>query len=166
LRLIQLCITSPPSNAFFSKFIKELPAALYNQEKKAFQSVFISIWAERFIKTDKYLVKHFNKTYDNIKKEIKLCFFSINQDGKLHQLADYAGISGFLLSKANTPGCTAEACDLRDNFDRFQANNYELLGVSADAAKAQAKFKDKYNFLFHYSLMRISPLLKLWRLGT
>jgi peroxiredoxin Q/BCP len=39
-----------------------------------------------------------------------------------------------------------EARDLRDNFDRFQANNYELLGVSADAAKAQAKFKDKYTF--------------------
>jgi peroxiredoxin Q/BCP len=43
----------------------------------------------------------------------------------------------------------AEACDLRDNFERFKANNYELLlGVSADAQAKQAKFKEKYNFPF------------------
>ncbi len=54
----------------------------------------------------------------------------------------------FFYPKANTPGCTAEACDLRDNFERFRANNYELLGVSADAPKAQLKFKEKYNFPF------------------
>ena len=37
---------------------------------------------------------------------------------------------------------------MRDNFERFKANNYELLGVSADSAKAQAKFKDKFKFPF------------------
>ena len=67
-------------------------------------------------------------------------FSGIDQDGILHKLADYKGkkLVVFFYPKANTPGCTAEACDLRDNFERFQANNYALLGVSADAAKAQA----------------------------
>ena len=77
-------------------------------------------------------------------------FSGLDQDGKLHQLADYAGkkLVVFFYPKASTPGCTAEAGDLRDNFERFQANNYELLGVSADSAKAQSKFKDKYEFPF------------------
>jgi peroxiredoxin Q/BCP len=52
----------------------------------------------------------------------------------------------FSLSKSKYSGCTA-ACDLRDNFERFKANNYELLGVSAAQAK-QAKFKEKYDFRF------------------
>ena len=77
-------------------------------------------------------------------------FSGLDQDGKIHQLADYAGkkLVVFFYPKASTPGCTAEACDLRDNFERFQANNCELLGVSADAASKQAKFKEKYNFPF------------------
>jgi peroxiredoxin Q/BCP len=56
--------------------------------------------------------------------------------------------ASFLLPKSQYTGCTAEACDLRDNFERFQANNYELLGVSADAQVKQAKFKEKYDFPF------------------
>ncbi len=77
-------------------------------------------------------------------------FSGTDQDGKLHQLADYKGkkLVVFFYPKASTPGCTTEACDLRDNFERFQANNYALLGVSADSAKAQAKFRDKYEFPF------------------
>ena len=77
-------------------------------------------------------------------------FSGVDQDGKTHQLADYAGkkLVVFFYPKANTPGCTAEACDLRDNYARFESQNYALLGVSADSAKAQAKFKDKYEFPF------------------
>ena len=77
-------------------------------------------------------------------------FSALDQDGNQHQLADYAGkkLVVFFYPKANTPGCTAEACDLRDNFDRFQAANYSILGVSADAAKAQFKFKEKFSFPF------------------
>ena len=75
-------------------------------------------------------------------------FSGFDQDGKFHQLEDYKGkkLVVFFYPKANTPGCTAEACDLRDNFERFKANNYELLGVSADSQKAQLKFKDKFSF--------------------
>jgi len=77
-------------------------------------------------------------------------FSGKDQDGNSHTLSDYKGkkLVVFFYPKADTPGCTAEACDLRDNYQRFQANNYALLGVSADAAKKQAKFKEKYSFPF------------------
>jgi peroxiredoxin Q/BCP len=77
-------------------------------------------------------------------------FSGIDQDGKTHTLADYNGkkLVVFFYPKANTPGCTAEACDLRDNFARFESQNYALLGVSADNAKAQSNFKNKYEFPF------------------
>lgn len=77
-------------------------------------------------------------------------FWGIDQDGKSHELANYKGkkLVVFFYPKASTPGCTAEACDLRDNYNRFQANNYEILGVSADDKKAQAKFKDKFELPF------------------
>lgn len=77
-------------------------------------------------------------------------FSGVDQDGKTHTLADYRGrkLVVFFYPKADTPGCTAEACDLRDNFERFKSQNYELLGVSADTAKKQAKFKEKYNLPF------------------
>ena len=73
-------------------------------------------------------------------------FSGVDQDGKTHTLSDYTGkkLVVFFYPKADTPGCTAEACDLRDNFERFKANNYELLGVSADSAKKQAKFAEKF----------------------
>ena len=77
-------------------------------------------------------------------------FSGFDQDNKFHQLEDYTGkkLVVFFYPKANTPGCTAEACDLRDNFDGFKANNYELLGVSADNAKAQSSFKNKFKLPF------------------
>ena len=86
-----------------------------------------------------------------LKKGDKAPDFSVfDQDNKFHQLEDYAGkkLVVFFYPKADTPGCTAEACDLRDNFERFKSNNYELLGVSADSAKAQGKFKTKFQLPF------------------
>lgn len=77
-------------------------------------------------------------------------FKAADQDGALHSLADYTGkkLVVFFYPKADTPGCTAEACDLRDNYHRFIAQNYELLGVSADSPKKLLKFKDKYKLPF------------------
>ena len=77
-------------------------------------------------------------------------FSQLDQDGNTLQLADYTGkkLVVFFYPKANTPGCTAEACDLRDNFARFTQGNYAILGVSADSAKAQLKFKEKFDFPF------------------
>ena len=77
-------------------------------------------------------------------------FSGLDQNGTSHKLTDYTGIKlvVFFYPKASTPGCTAEACDLRDNYARFQSNNYALLGVSADNAKAQLKFVEKYDLPF------------------
>jgi len=74
-------------------------------------------------------------------------FSAVDQNGNTHTLKDYKGkkLVVFFYPKANTPGCTNEACGLRDNYERFKAKGYELLGVSADTQKAQGKFKEKYS---------------------
>lgn len=63
---------------------------------------------------------------------------------------DYKGkkLIVFFYPRANTPGCTAEACDLRDHYAALQAEGYELLGVSADSVKKQANFATKFSFPF------------------
>ena len=77
-------------------------------------------------------------------------FSGVDQNGTRHSLANYKGkkLVVFFYPKASTPGCTAEACDLRDNYAAFQSNNYALLGVSADSEKAQLKFVEKYDLPF------------------
>ncbi|MGO4921097.1 thioredoxin-dependent thiol peroxidase [Maribacter spongiicola] len=77
-------------------------------------------------------------------------FSAKDQDGNTISLKDYTGkkLIVFFYPKANTPGCTAEACNLRDNYKELQSEGYELLGVSADSEKSQAKFKEKYDFPF------------------
>ena len=77
--------------------------------------------------------------------------FSVHDDrGNLQQLSDYEGkrLVVFFYPKANTPGCTAEACDLRDHYKELQTAGYALLGVSADSQKKQRNFSDKYDFPF------------------
>lgn len=77
-------------------------------------------------------------------------FSAIDQDGKQHNLVDYRGkkLVLFFYPKASTPGCTAEACNLRDNWERFQKEGYEILGVSADSEKRQRNFKEKQHLPF------------------
>ena len=54
----------------------------------------------------------------------------------------------YFYPKADTPGCTKEACDFRDTSTRFSKANTVIVGVSPDASKAQAKFKDKFDLPF------------------
>lgn len=77
-------------------------------------------------------------------------FQSVDQDGNLVKFSDYSGkkLVVFFYPRANTPGCTAEACNLRDNYSELQSKGYELLGVSADSPKKQANFRNKYEFPF------------------
>jgi peroxiredoxin Q/BCP len=77
-------------------------------------------------------------------------FSAKDEQGNTISLSDYKGkkLIVFFYPKANTPGCTVEACNLRDNYKDLQAQGYELLGVSADSEKKQANFKDKYEFPF------------------
>jgi len=73
-------------------------------------------------------------------------FSALDQDGNTITLNDYKGkkLVVFFYPKASTPGCTAEACNLKDNYETFLAQGYEILGVSADSAKRQQNFKNKY----------------------
>jgi len=75
-------------------------------------------------------------------------FTSKDQDGNIISLSDYKGkkLVLFFYPKASTPGCTIEACNLRDNYERFQSLGYEILGVSADSEKRQTNFRNKYSF--------------------
>ncbi len=73
-----------------------------------------------------------------------------DQDGKPVTLEEYRGrkVVLYFYPKDNTPGCTAEACDLRDNYARFQEQGYEILGVSADSEKSHRGFIDKHQLPF------------------
>ena len=77
--------------------------------------------------------------------------FSVLDDrGNTQNLSDYKGkkLVVFFYPKASTPGCTAEACDLRDHYKQLQDAGYALLGVSADSVKRQRNFSAKYDFPF------------------
>lgn len=81
----------------------------------------------------------------------KIPHFSVkDQDGNLISSDDYKGKKWivFFYPKASTPGCTAEACNLRDNYKELQDEGYELLGVSADSEKRQKNFQEKYKLPF------------------
>jgi len=77
-------------------------------------------------------------------------FSALDEQGNIISLADYKGkkLVVFFYPKASTPGCIVEACNLNDNYERFQAQGYEVLGVSADSAKRQSNFKNKYGFQY------------------
>lgn len=77
-------------------------------------------------------------------------FKGIDQDENKISYQDYKGkkLVVFFYPKASTPGCTAEACDLRDNEEALKAKGYALIGVSADAVSRQKKFAEKYDLPF------------------
>ena len=77
-------------------------------------------------------------------------FSAKDELGNTISLSDYKGkkLVVFFYPKASTPGCTAEACNLNDNYERFKTQGYEILGVSADSAKRQSNFKNKYEFQY------------------
>ncbi|WLD25082.1 thioredoxin-dependent thiol peroxidase [Flavobacterium dauae] len=74
-------------------------------------------------------------------------FSGIDQNGNTVNLSDFKGkkVVLFFYPKASTPGCTAEACDLQNNIDRFIKANYQVIGVSADSQKRQLNFAKKNN---------------------
>lgn len=77
-------------------------------------------------------------------------FSGIDQNGATVQLKNFKGkkVVLFFYPKASTPGCTAEACDLQNNIDRFVAKNYQVIGVSADSQKRQLNFAEKNNLQY------------------
>jgi peroxiredoxin Q/BCP len=77
-------------------------------------------------------------------------FTTVDQDENIVRSTDMAGKKSivFFYPKANTPGCTAEACNLRDHYNVLQDKGFQLFGVSADAPKKQKNFADKYELPF------------------
>ncbi len=75
-------------------------------------------------------------------------FSAHDEQGNIISLSDYKGkkLAVFFYPKANTPTCTVEACNLRDNYQMLQDEGYNILGVSADTQKKQSNFKKKFNF--------------------
>ncbi len=77
-------------------------------------------------------------------------FTAKNQDGEEIKLADYKGekVVLYFYPKDDTPGCTKQACSLRDGFSNLKANNITVLGVSTDDEKSHRKFIEKYDLPF------------------
>ena len=70
------------------------------------------------------------------------CFTALDQDGQKITLESFRGkkVVLYFYPKDQTPGCTDEACDLRDNYARFKEEGFEVIGVSADSAESHRKF--------------------------
>lgn len=78
-------------------------------------------------------------------------FKGVNQDGKEISLDDFKGkkLILYFYPKDNTSGCTAEACNLNDNYGDLTSRGYEVVGVSPDAISSHLKFIAKYNLAFN-----------------
>ncbi|MCS7183940.1 MAG: thioredoxin-dependent thiol peroxidase [Patescibacteria group bacterium] len=87
----------------------------------------------------------------NVKeREIAPDFELLDKDNKVHKLSDYRGewVLLYFYPKDNTPGCTKQACDIRDNFLEFKKFNCVVIGISTDSIKSHKKFAEKYNLPF------------------
>ena len=77
-------------------------------------------------------------------------FESINQNGDKVKLSDFIGkkVVLYFYTRDNTPGCTAQACNLKDNYKTLQKNGYTILGISKDSPKSHQKFINKFDLPF------------------
>ena len=75
---------------------------------------------------------------------------ALDENGKRITLEEFRGkkVVLYFYPRDNTPGCTAEACDLRDNYTQFLKQGFEVIGVSADSEKSHQNFKNKYQLPF------------------
>lgn len=73
-----------------------------------------------------------------------------DQMGKMHKLSDYLGqkILVYFYPKDNTPGCTTEACNIRDDSPKFESNKLTVLGISTDSVESHKKFAQKHKLPF------------------
>ena len=73
-----------------------------------------------------------------------------DQEGKLIRLSDFRGkkVVLYFYPKDNTPGCTAQACNLRDNYELLQKQGFVVLGVSSDSEKSHQRFIEKFQLPF------------------
>ncbi len=78
-------------------------------------------------------------------------FVGVNQNGKKISINDFQGkkLILYFYPKDNTPGCTAEACNLNDNYEMWIKKGYEVVGVSPDNEKSHLKFIEKFGLKFN-----------------
>jgi len=91
-------------------------------------------------------------------------FTANNQDGKSISLKGFQGkkIILYFYPKDDTSGCTAEACNLRDNYNDLIKRGFEVIGVSPDNEQSHAKFKNKYSLPFNLIADPDKTILKLY----
>jgi thioredoxin-dependent peroxiredoxin len=91
-------------------------------------------------------------------------FSGKDQDGKSISLADYKGkkVILYFYPKDDTPGCTAEACNLRDNYEGLLSRGFAIIGVSPDSEKSHVKFKTKYTLPFSLIADPDSTIIKAY----
>lgn len=77
-------------------------------------------------------------------------FKGVDQNEEVHSLAEYKGkkVVLYFYPKDNTPGCTAQACNLRDNYSSLIKKGFQIIGVSADSIKSHKKFEEKFDLPF------------------
>lgn len=77
-------------------------------------------------------------------------FLGIDQDGKEWKMSDLKGkkVVLYIYPKDSTPGCTNEACNIRDNYERFLTKGYVVIGASTQDAKSHHKFIEKHQLPF------------------
>jgi len=77
-------------------------------------------------------------------------FEGTDQNGNLIKLGDFSGkkLVLYFYPRDNTPGCTAEACNLRDNYEEFIRKGFAVVGVSMDSEKSHRNFAEKYSLPF------------------
>jgi thioredoxin-dependent peroxiredoxin len=77
-------------------------------------------------------------------------FSGTDQNGKTINLSDFKGkkLAIYFYPKDNTPGCTVQACNIRDNYSSLMNNGIQVIGVSADSGISHQKFVDKFNLPF------------------
>ena len=78
-------------------------------------------------------------------------FEGVDENGNVVKLSDFGGkkLVIYFYPKDSTPGCTSEACDLRDNYERFLSLGYEVVGVSRDSVASHQRFRERYELPFH-----------------
>jgi thioredoxin-dependent peroxiredoxin len=89
-------------------------------------------------------------------------FTAKNQDGKEIKLSNFKGkkVILYFYPKDDTPGCTAEACNLRDNYEDLTKKGFEVIGVSPDGEQSHTKFISKYNLQFNLVADTSKTILK------
>ncbi len=96
-------------------------------------------------------------------------FKAVNQNGESFDSKDLIGIKKtviFFYPKDFTPGCTAEVCGFRDNYEKFKELNCEVIGISADSVSRHHSFTQKYNLNYHLLSDPKKKIRKMFKVPT